>query len=361
MSADPQAASVLAVTKPARRGGVFALLLLVAVLGVVSAGYYWANFVAAPTAAAWRAQLDALVSSSATLQGGLAAAEQRLQKLESAHNTALARVDKLDQTTTAVARELQTLVAHSGAKPLDGVLAECEFLILMASERLTLAGDVATARAALLAADQRLRNIEHPAVTPLRERLANDQQALAAVAVPDIEGLALKFAAQIRRVDMLHTHAIAQLDSAAPQTRPAPGVSDNWRDVVRAMWNSLLSLVEIKDGELPDAALFDPKLGYFLLQNLKLELSSARLAILQRDTANYRVAIEIVQQALARYFDTQDAAVKSLAAMLAAVRDVELAPPLPAISASLEAVRAARTVLAVDPAASPLPQPPPPP
>lgn len=354
MSASEQSATVAPVTAavPARRGGVFTLLALVLILGVASAGYYWTRFVAAPTAAALRAQLDQISGERAALQSSVDAAEQRLQKLESAQSAALSRADELHQTTTGLAQSLQALAAQSGDKPLDWVLAQCEYLILAATERLTLARDVTTARAALLAADQRLLGIDHRAVSELRERLAGDLQALAAVAVPDIEGLALKFAAQIRRVDTLHTPAIAELDNAASHLHPALPVSDNWRGAVRAMWSDLLSLVEIKDGQLPDAALFDPKLRYFLVQNLKLELSSARLAILQRDTANFRVAVEIVQQALARYFDPQDAAVKSLAAMLVEVRTVELAPPLPAISASLDAVRAARAALAAAHASS---------
>jgi uroporphyrin-III C-methyltransferase len=363
MSTTEQSPSVPPTTlpSPSRRGGLLTrlalALILVLVLGVASAGYYWVRFVAAPTAAALRAQLDLLSGERVTLQTGVVAAEQRLQKLESAQSAALSRVDELHVTTSGLARSLQSLAAQTGAKPLDWVLAECEYLILIATERLTLARDVETARAALLAADQRLRGVDHPAVSVLRERLASDLQALTAVPVPDIEGLALKFAAHIRRVDMLHTPAIAELDSAATHARQAPRVSDNWRGAVRAMWSDLLSLVEIKDGALPDAALFDPKLRYFLLQNLKLELSSARLAILQRDTANYRVAIEIVQQALARYFDAQDAAVKSLAAMLVEARAVELAPTLPVISASLDAVRAARAALGVVPVAPPPPQP----
>lgn len=356
MSASEQPAAVPPVRVQSRRSGMLALAaVLVLALGMATSGYYWTRFVAEPGAAALRARLDEASAERAALELRLAAAEQRLQTLESAQSTAVSRVDELRQTTTGLERSLQSLAVQGGGRPLDWVLAECEYLILAASQRLALEHDVASARAALLAADQRLRAIDHPAVRVLRERLAADLQVLAAVAVPDIEGLSLKFAAHIRKVEMLHTKPIAAADTSLRHVRQAPVTPDNWRGVLRGMWDSLVSLVEIKDGELPDSVLFDPKLRYFLEQNLKLELSSARLALLQRDAANFRVAVEIVQAALERYFDPQDAAVKSLADMLVEVRGVELAPTLPDISASLDAVRAAREALAAPHALPELP------
>ena len=359
MSASEQPAVVPPVRVQSRRSGMLVLVTLAAVLvlalGMATTGYYWTRFVAEPGAAAVRARLDEASAGRAALELRLAAAEQRLQTLDSTQSTAVSRVDELRQTTTELARSLHSLAVQGGDKPLDWVLAECEYLILAASGRLALEHDVARARAALLAADQRLRAVDHPAVDVLRERLATDLQALAAVAVPDIEGLSLKFAAHIRKVDILHTKPIAAVDTSLGHVRQPPVTPDNWRGALRAMWDSLVSLVEIKDGELPDSVLFDPKLRYFLEQNLKLELSSARLAILQRDTANFRVAVELVQSVLERYFDPQDAAVKSLADMLVEVRGVELAPTLPDVSASLDAVRAAREALAAPHALPELP------
>jgi uroporphyrin-III C-methyltransferase len=271
-------------------------------------------------------------------------------------------VDELHRTTSGLERSLQAVAAQGGDKSPDWVLAECEYLIFASTVRLGLDHDATTAHAALLAADQRLRSLDHPSILALRERLALDLQALAAVPVPDIEGLSLKFAAQIRKVDLLRTKPIAAVDTSFSHSRQAPVAADTWRGALRAMWDDILSLVDIEDG--------DPKLRAVLEQNLKLELSSARLALLQRDTSNYRIAIEIVQQALQRYFDPQDAAVKSLTDLLKEVRSVELAPALPDISASLDAVRAARAALTAPqaplppqvsaPLPLPLPQSPPP-
>ena len=337
---------------PPRRGGGLALLALILSLCVAGAGYYWTRFVAEPGSAALRAQLDDVGAERDVLARRLGDADQRLHKLETAHSAAQTSLDELRNNTSALELSVKSLAARGGDQTLDWVLAESEYLVLAASQRLALEHDVATARAALMASDQRLRSVDHPLVSQLREHLAQDIAALAAVAEPDIEGLSLKFAAQIRKAGSLRTKPIAEVDMSFQRSREQRVTADNWRGVLQAMWDDLMGLIEIKDGELPDGVLFDPKLRYFIEQNLKLELSSARLAILERDTTNFRVAVEIVQEAVARYYDADDAAVKALAAMLSEVRGVDLAPALPNVTASLDAVRAARQTLVAPPAAS---------
>lgn len=346
MSDTAQPAAQQPVTAPAARGGKLALLALALSVLVAVSGYYWTRFVAAPGNAALSARLDDVLAERDALAKQFSDADQRLAKLEAAQAVALTTIDELRSHDVTLEQALKSLAARGGDHTLDWVLAECEYLVLAASQRLALEQDVATARAALGAADERLSRVDHPAVAPLREALARDLAALQAVAEPDIEGLSLKFAAQIRKVDLLHTKPIAEVDTSFKHSREQRVATGNWRDVLQAMWDDLKSLVEVKDGELPDGVLFDPKLRYFIEQNLKLELSSARLAILERDTTNFRVAVEIVQDAVARYYDADDAAVKALAAMLAEARGIELAPALPHVGASLDAVRAARQALA---------------
>lgn len=341
-----------------RRGSALALVALAVALGVAGSGYYWTRFVAEPGVSALRSRLDDVSAERDALARRLSDTDERLQKLETAQSGAQAAVDQLRNEARSLDEAVKALAAAGSDETIDWVLAECEYLILAASQRLALEQDAATARAALMASDERLRGINHPLVSPLREQLARDIQALAAVAEPDIEGLSLKFAAQIRKAGTLHTKPIAEVDTSFKRSRAEKVTPDNWRGVLQAMWDDLMSLVEIKDGELPDGVLFDPRLRYFIEQNLKLELSSARLAILERDTTNFRVAVEIVQEAVARYYDPNDAAVKALAEMLSEVRGIELAPTLPHVGGSLDAVRSARQTL-VTPSA--LPQTPTPP
>lgn len=358
MSDTPQTTAPAPRAAPAR-GGKLALLALISSLAVAAGGYYWTRFVAEPGTAALRARLDEVGGERDALTRSVDASVERLTRLETARDATQASIDSLHKDNARLAEALKELTAQRGDRSLDWVLAECEYLVRVAGQRLALARDLTTARAALTAADERLHDADHPSLAPLREQLARDLQALAAVAAPDVEGLSLKFAAQIRKVDQLRTKAIADLDTSFKNSREQRVTPDNWRGVLEAMWDDLMSLVEIKDDKLPDDVLFDARQRGLVEQNLKLELSSARLAILQRDTTNLRVAVEIVQDTVTRYYDADDAAVKALMTMLSEVRNVELAPPLPDLNATLDAVRAARQTLAAPSAsaASPTPAP----
>ena len=332
-------------TAPAARDAASALAMaaLVVALGLAGAGYWWVSRIEAPRAAALATRLAALedVQSGNTGRFDTALAELTHGRTEQA---ALgAKVAALEHSQAGLTDSVKALYARDQQLALDWVLAEAEYLVLAASQRLALERDVRTARAALKAADDRLRTADHPDLIPLREQLTRDIAALDAVALPDVEGLALYLAEAVARVDALPTKPIADLDMSFAHTREETLSTQNWRGLARAVWADLLSLVEVKDGELPDGVLFDPELRYFLEQNLRLELASARLAVLARDTENFRAAGRLVGDLLTRYYATDDAAVAALLGWLAQQRALELDPEVPPISGSLDALRSART------------------
>lgn len=337
---------------PAAAGGRgLALLALVVALGGIGAGYFAWQRGLAPRAATLAAGLAEESAARRALAGELDAARSRISRIEEAERAVAAdtaRVEALEAAQAALGANVEALAARAERDPLEWLLAETEYLVFAASQRLALLHDAATARAALEAADARLRDAAHPRLTALRARLAEDIGALAAVGSIDTEGLALALADAAGRVGELPTKPIAELDLSFAATRGEEASSDNWRGLAAAIWNDILGLVEVKDGELPDSVLFDPKLRYFLQQNLRLELASARLAVLERDTANFRAAGRLVRDILARYYDADARAVAALDQWFAERESLELAPPLPTLAGSLDAVRAARGTVAAD-------------
>jgi uroporphyrin-3 C-methyltransferase len=79
---------------------------------------------------------------------------------------------------------------------------------------------------------------------------------------------------------------------------------------------------------------------YFLTQNLRLELESARLSVLRADTGNLRASIVLIKSWLRQYFDTRDSAVINVMETLDQMQLIELKPALPDISSSVETLRA---------------------
>ncbi|MBX9605764.1 MAG: uroporphyrinogen-III C-methyltransferase [Gammaproteobacteria bacterium] len=336
-------------TPTARRRFDLGAVALVVALGVGAAGVYWERVVMLPDNAALAARVEALAGERDGLVARVNDAEAHAREVLETGRQLKERVDALGQANATLEQTVKSLASKGSESELRWVLAEVEYLVLAAGQRIALEHDAKSARAALAAADQRLAAAALPGLTPLRERLAADLQALDAAAQADIEGLALALAAQAAEVDTLPTKPIANVDTSFAHSSQQAVTPDNWREVLRAMWADLVSLVEIKDADLPDDVLFDPKLRYFLEQNLKLELASARLALLNRDTANFRAAVDAILTQLDRYYDAGEGRVAAMRAKLVEARALDLAPPLPDLSATLEALRAARETLDTPP------------
>jgi uncharacterized protein HemX len=101
-------------------------------------------------------------------------------------------------------------------------------------------------------------------------------------------------------------------------------------------------LVRIRDMEVADASLLAPSQVYFLRENLKLRLLSARVALLARDEPSFREDLKTSQAWVTKYFDPR---AKSTVATLASLKQVAESPvsiTAPDINTSLAAVRSAR-------------------
>jgi len=361
-------ADSLAPASARRTGRIWTLLLLIVLIGGVA---YWVAFIAQPAHRVTDDRIAGLAADNAKLRAQQAQMEQQLAQVQTfgaQAQAASAALQELGKSQEQLHDAVSGLYAKQTQTSLDWVLAEVEYLIFAASQRLVLERDVATAAAALRSADQRLSAAQHPDVFDLREQLGRDIAALEAVKQPDAEGLAIYLANAVGMVDGLPTRAIADLDMSFSQTSTESVSAENWQgvaralwtdlrslveikdgeledSVARALWTDLRSLVEIKDGELEDSVLFDPELRYFLRQNLRLELASARLAILRRDSANFQAAISLAINLLNTYYDTEDGAVSSLISRLDGQLGLQLAPPIPSVSGSLDAVRAKRNTV----------------
>jgi len=274
----------------------------------------------------------ALVQSRAresTLAGELRESQAKLALLE----TRLAESQSEQSALEALYRDLTP-------SRDDLALTEVEQIVYLASQQLSLAGNVQSALAALQLADAKLARTDRPQYAPLRRALAKDMDRLKAVPYTDIAGLTVRLDQVIALVDSLPLAA----DERLPETSPAvpPAERPAWRRTVDAIVAELRSLVRLEVSDRPAAPLLVPKERYFLRENLRLRLLSARVALLGRQEAIFRSDVKAAQAWLRDYFDLRAKPVKAvdqtLAQMLAAPVPVE--PPQP--SASLDAVRAAK-------------------
>jgi uncharacterized protein HemX len=97
--------------------------------------------------------------------------------------------------------------------------------------------------------------------------------------------------------------------------------------------------VRIENLERPEVPLLTPPQQFFLRENLKLRLLSARLDLLSRDQANFRADLAAADRWLRKYFDTHAKPVQSLQTLLGELKATNMATELPGLAGSLDAVR----------------------
>ncbi len=255
-----------------------------------------------------------------------------------------ARVEELANGQKVLSESLDVIQNQKPKQETDWVLAEVEYLLTVAQQRISLERDVTTALKALEAADAKLRDLGNPNLNPIREQLIKEMNALRGVEDADISGIVLYLSDVTSRVESLplKDFEVPTLKDMKKMAGKEETSSRSWKEVLLAMWDDLVKLVEIKDQEVPDEILFDPELRYFLQQNLQLELTSAKLSALQRDTGGMKASLTRVSEILKRYFDVEAASVKSILEELDRLQKLDLKPPMPVITKSLNMLKAYR-------------------
>ncbi|MBW8329636.1 MAG: uroporphyrinogen-III C-methyltransferase [Thiobacillus sp.] len=213
-------------------------------------------------------------------------------------------------------------------------LAEIEQVLLTAAQQLQLAGNVKAAIIALEGADTRLQRLNKPQFTALRRAIAADLANLRAVPSLDEVGASARIEALVAR------HASWPLASAqGSEAAPAPRTSAA-SNLGQELWAELKRLAQIRRIDGNEAVLLPPDQAYFLRENLRLRLLSARLALLSQDQAAFRADLNAVSQMLGRYFNTRDAGVAAALKEVKRLTSLQIARKLPGIDASLAALEA---------------------
>ena len=101
----------------------------------------------------------------------------------------------------------------------------------------------------------------------------------------------------------------------------------------------IASLVQVRRIDNADAMLISPDEGYFVRENVKLRLLSARLSLLSRNQDALKSDLAAADAALARYFDNASKETKSVRELVKAVNAGSAAVALPNLDTSLQAIQ----------------------
>ncbi|HDP88862.1 MAG TPA: hypothetical protein ENN42_02750 [Thioalkalivibrio sp.] len=278
----------------------------------------------------------------------LAALEERIAGLDASAQVAALRRELAEQGRAlrsagdARGREIEhlkdtvgTLHEVSMRDQRDWMIAEIEYLIQIANQRLRLMRDFDGAIAALEAADRRVRDLADPKLLPVRELLADEVQMLKDFERPDLVGVALRLDRMATHLKPMPLQLPEQETVARELTVEVPEEEQKTAaGLARHVWNAFSEHITYREYPDPVKALPDTETELHLNQLLRLRLEAARIAVLRQDDAEYHRQLRAAREWLTAKFDGEHAA--TLAAELEALDAVNLRPALPELTASLD-------------------------
>jgi uroporphyrin-3 C-methyltransferase len=282
-----------------------------------------------------RERLAGLAESDAAYSSEIESLERQLERLVDRYENIPARLSSLEDAMTS----LQGI--STGVRD-NWWLAEAEYYLQIANAQLQLAGNPRLARLALEFADERLRALGNPALTEVRRALAQELRALEVMEKPDIEGITMQLASLADSVESLPIREdVTRPDDPDPPLGDEAGPLDRALASVKRIFTDVVSVRRTDEAVRP---LLSPDARYFLRANLRLQMQTARLAMLRGERAVFEQSLEDAASWLREYFETDGTAVRSALAAIEEVRDEYVMTEPPDISGSLALLRQHRTL-----------------
>ena len=262
---------------------------------------------------------------------------ERSQALESTVSELRSELDSYRSDINSTLDEVLTqLSQEQDTDERDWLHAEAAYLLRLANQRLQLECDVEGAAALLRTADARLADAGNPALTPVRREIANELAALDAVPQVDRTGIYLALNAQQERVAGLRLSQEIE-ERAVTSSIEQPPTGTFQRQLAR-FGEELKDLVVIRQHDEALEALITPEQESYLRQSLRLILEQSQLALLKEEPELYEASIDKALELLNGYYDTEREETQSVIARLQELKQAEVKPELPDISASQQAL-----------------------
>jgi len=353
-----------------RKGGRGKWVVLLVLIALAAGGYYlWPQYgdrilalagvgASEDTAQSQPPQTVSLTGEQGAEDGSEGPAELAAQDSESSLVVDPATSELIDQERSArqeMATELRDQMAdlelrlNSHADRLrqlsttsrdDWLLAEAEYLLRLASQRLLTERQTTNAAALMESADVILRDMSDPALYPVRKALAENITQIRLANPVDREGIFLRIGALADAVDSLNsllpdTAVVTEVTEAA---EPTSWYGRLWGNVRQAARN-MVGLIRVERRDVPLQPLLTLEQEQVLRYNLKVVLEQARLALLREEQVIYADSLSRASSWVAEHF-AEDARTAAFMAELEQLAAQSVSQELPSVTPSLQALQA---------------------
>ncbi|MGR9100742.1 MAG: uroporphyrinogen-III C-methyltransferase [Gammaproteobacteria bacterium] len=288
----------------------------------------------------FQSQLAAMQNQIATFEKQIAEKDQQFNNLLS--NFSNLQGEKLESARNELTNAVKQVQRQLGKTRGDWLIADAEYLLSIANQRLQLLGDVGTTIEALQAADQRLRESGDAAVFKIREELAKEIARVRAVDVPDMVGIYSKLRHLEETVDKLAVLLPYAGKKSGDENGEGGQTDEESASGVNKLLDSALveieGLVTIRRTDQPIKSIITPEEAEFIRQQLKVKLQMVKLALIQQNDKLYSANLDEARNWLQQNF-TVNAVAKDFIKELENLKQVTIRSQMPDISLSLKMLR----------------------
>lgn len=271
-----------------RGSNALIILLLIIILGVIAAGAYVGQQL-------WRQQTlgaQTIESLSARLREQSLILSNIQQSEKSLGATLNETKNHVNSALTSQQHSIDSFAAQlnaiKGSTRKDWLLAEAEYLLRIANQRLVIEKDTATSEALFKAADQVLAEIDDAALMPVRIQIAEELLLLRSQARGQVENILMRLNAVSNRLATLKLDPRQMSEQQRVKTT-STNVKEAGQDKELGWWQQLLSklksafskAVSIQRLEEPNSLPPSPEYSAYLKQNLALRIEQAKLLLMR--------------------------------------------------------------------------------
>ncbi|MCX7097618.1 MAG: uroporphyrinogen-III C-methyltransferase [Methylococcales bacterium] len=336
-----------------RSGFWFGVIILLIIIGLAGAGFYFFTLLRnqqeglggevkgqmSKQIADYQSQLAAIQTQLATVESTIAGKDSHYTKMladySQLHN------EKLEGTRKQLSEAIGQVQRQLGKTRGDWLIADAEYLLSVANERLHLIGDVNTTREALEAADQRLRESGDAGVFKVREAIANEIADIKSVVVVDVVGTYAAIQSLQNNVDdLVLLLPFTGKALVPPAETPEPVVQDSTDEegVIDSALDQLEGIVTIRHTEHEVKEILTPEEAQFILSQLGVKLEMVKIALVQHNETLFQSSLADAKKWAEENF-TQNTAFSKFIAEIDKLNALKIHSQFPDISGSLKMLR----------------------
>lgn len=268
------------------------------------------------------------------------AQQARIEQLRDHHHATL------EQRLGALEQSLPDLAQQLSLQQREWNIAEVDYLLRLAEQRLQLSRDIPTAIAALRQAQEQLLNYTNGNFAEVVAQIGDTIDSLLQLEQHNVTQVTTRLGGLLTAVDTLPL-ALQGGQPLAQEEPPQPPAADAGLSTRAAywghmVWHDIKSLVTIRRSDELTPALMNDERRELIQAQLRLKLEVARLGAAGHQQPLFETGLREAAELLERYFDDADNAVSATQATLRELATFSLNPELPSLQGLRQQLSAAQ-------------------